>query len=146
LNDYFEAEHPELPKFEVKARPRLRVPLGLRNIGIDLRFGIRLGVAGIDLWFWRGSSLPIWHSVRASPGEYNQLINDVWVFEQLEERTRLRMFVARPIANVRDPSSWVAVYKWLGEKLAGVCDDIAAKLRSEMDNDLTPSVSCETVM
>jgi hypothetical protein len=61
LSEYLELEHPELPKFDIKARPSVRVPSGLRNIGIDLRFGIRDSFAGIYIWFWRGSSLPIWH-------------------------------------------------------------------------------------
>jgi hypothetical protein len=125
LSDHLEAEHPELPKVEVKPRSRLRVPLGLRNIGIDLRFGVRLGIAGID----------IWHLVRESPADYNSLTNQLWTFEQIEERSRLRMFIEKPIPDIRDESSWGVVYEWFGEKLTVVCGEVAAKLRAEIDKD-----------
>jgi hypothetical protein len=133
LSEYLETDHPELPKFDIKARPSVRVPLGLRNIGVDLRFGIRDSFAGIYIWFWRGSSLPIWHLIRKSPAAYDSLIGEVWRFEQIEGRTRLRMSVEKPIADLRDERSWASVYQWLAEKLEVVCGDVATKLRAEMD-------------
>lgn len=133
LSEYLEMEHPELPKFDIKPSPSVRVPSGLRNIGFDLRFGIRDSFAGIYIWFWRGSSLPIWHLIRQSPAVYNSLIDDVWKFEQIEGRTRLRMSVEKPIADLRDEGSWADVYQWLAQKLVVVCGDVTAKLRAEMD-------------
>jgi Protein of unknown function DUF262/Protein of unknown function (DUF1524)/Domain of unknown function (DUF4268) len=133
LNDYLVAEHPDLPDFEARPNWRIRLPSGLRHIGFDLRFNLRHQHAGIDVWFWREASLPVWERIRQSPEEYNALVGEEWEFEQVEGRTRARMFVNQTSTDLRNESSWADVYRWLGEKLSLVYERVAPKLRDEMD-------------
>lgn len=133
LNDYLVAEHPDLPDFEARPSWRIRLPSGLRHIGFELRFNLRHQHAGIDVWFWREASLPVWESIRQSPEEYNALVGEEWRFEQVEGRPRARMFVNQPSTDLRNESSWADVYRWLGEKLSLVYERVAPKLRYEMD-------------
>lgn len=133
LNDYLVAEHPDLPDFEARPSWTIRLPSGLRHIGFELRFNLRHQHAGIDVWFWREASLPVWERIRQSPEEYNALVGEVWGFEQVEGRLRARMFVNQPSTDLRNESSWADVYRWLGEKLSLVYERVAPKLRDEMD-------------
>jgi|CXWL01.1.fsa_nt_gi hypothetical protein len=133
LNDYLVAEHPDLPDFEARPSWRIRLPSGLRHIGFELRFNLRHQHVGIDVWFWREASLPVWERIRQSPEEYNALLGEEWGFEQVEGRLRARMFVSQPSTDLRNEPSWGDVYRWLGEKLSLVYERVAPKLRSEMD-------------
>lgn len=133
LNDYLVAEHPELPDFEGRPTWTIRLPSGIRHIGFELRLGLRQGSAGIDIWFWREASFPVWDRIRAAPDAYNELVCAEWGFEQVEGRQRARMFIDRPAENLRSESSWPEVYRWLGEKLSLVYERVAARLREEMD-------------
>lgn len=133
LNDYLVAEHPDLPDFEARPSWTIRVPSGIRHIGIELRLGLRQGKAGIDVWFWREGSFPVWERIRATPDAYNELVNTVWGFEQVEGRQRGRMFIDLPVVDLRNESSWPEVYQWLGQKLSLIYERIAPKLREELD-------------
>lgn len=135
LNDYLVAEHPDLPDFEARPSWTIRLPSGLRHIGFELRFSLRHQHAGIDVWFWREASLPVWERIRESPEEYNALLGAEWEFEQVEGRPRARMFVNRAAADLRNESSWADVYRWLGEKLSLLYERVAPKLRDEMDRN-----------
>jgi len=135
LNDYLVAEHPDLPDFEARPSWTIRLPSGLRHIGFELRFNLRHQHAGIDVWFWREASLPVWERIRQSPEEYNALVGEVWGFEQVEGRPRARMFVNQTSTDLRNESSWAVVYRWLGEKLSLVYERVAPKLRVEMDRN-----------
>ena len=66
LTDYLATEHPDLPDFEVRPSWTIRLPSGIRHIGIELRFSIRHRHAGIDISFWRDTSLPIWERIRVN--------------------------------------------------------------------------------
>jgi hypothetical protein len=143
LNDYLVAEHPDLPNFEVRPSWTIRLPSGIRHIGIELRFSLRHQHAGIDIWFWRDASFRIWERIRASPNPYNELVNTEWDFEQVEGRSRARMFVNRSVTDLRRESSWLEVYRWLGEKLSLVYEKVAPRLRGEMDRN--EAASAETV-
>jgi Protein of unknown function (DUF1524) len=92
LNDYLAGEHPELPSFEARPSWTIRLPSGVRHIGIDLRFSLRHSYVGIDLWFWREASLSVWQRIAGSSDEFNQLLGSQWEFEQIEGRSRARMF------------------------------------------------------
>jgi hypothetical protein len=133
LNDYLVAEHPDLPNFEARPSWTIRLPSGLRHIGFDLRFSLRHQHAGIDVWFWREASLPVWERIRESPEEYNALIGAQWEFEQVEGRPRGRMFVNQSAADLRNESSWAEVYRWIGDNLSLVYERVAPKLRNAMD-------------
>ncbi|OQW62436.1 MAG: hypothetical protein BVN28_05245 [Nitrospira sp. ST-bin4] len=133
LSDYLVAEHPELPDFEARPSWTIRVPSGIRHIGIELRLGLRQGKAGIDVWFWREGSFPLWEGIRATPDAYNELVNTVWGFDQVEGRQRGRMFIDLPVVELRNESSWPEVYQWLGQKLSLIYERIAPKLRAELD-------------
>jgi hypothetical protein len=104
----------------------------LRHIGFELRFGLRHGNVGIDVWFWREASIPIWRLIRQAPDEYNSLINAAWEFEQIEGQPRGRMSVSQE-ADVREESSWPEVYRWLGVTLSLVYARVVPKLREQMD-------------
>jgi uncharacterized protein with ParB-like and HNH nuclease domain len=132
LSDYLASEHPELPHFEARPGWTIRIPSGLRHIGFELRFGLRHGNVGIDVWFWREASIPIWRLIRQAPDEYNSLINAAWEFEQIEGQPRGRMSVSQE-ADVREESSWPEVYRWLGVTLSLVYARVVPKLREQMD-------------
>jgi len=102
-------------------------------VGIELRFGLRHGLAGIDVWFWREASLPIWEQARQSPNRYNDLVSANWSFEQIEGRTRVRMFLDQPVANLRNEAEWPEIYRWIGEKLSLVYERLVPNLREAMD-------------
>jgi hypothetical protein len=133
LNDYLVAEHPDLPDFEARPSWTIRLPSGIRHIGIELRFSLRHDHAGIDVWFWREASLPLWERIRLAPKPYNDALNTEWEFEQVEGRPRARMFVNLTTANLRNESSWPEIYKWLGERLSLVYERVAPMLREGMD-------------
>lgn len=132
LNEYLVGEHPELPSFEPRPNWTIRVPSGLRHVGFELRFGLRQGTAGIDVWFWREPSFIVWDRIRQAPDEYNAAIGTDWVFDRLEGHARAVMSINRS-GELRDESSWPDLYRWLGEKLSLLYELVAPKLRAEMD-------------
>lgn len=135
LNDYLVAEHPDLPDFEARTSPTMRLPSGIRHIGFELQFSLRHGHAGIDVWFWRETSLPLWERIRQSPEQYNALVDEKWSFERAEGRPRASMSINIPSDELRNESSWAAVHQWLGEKLSLVYERVGPRLREEMDRE-----------
>jgi Protein of unknown function (DUF1524)/Domain of unknown function (DUF4268) len=133
LNDYLVAEHPDLPDFEARPNWTVRLPSGIRHIGLELRFSLRHCHAGIDVWFWREASFPLWESIRLTPATYNAIVDGHWEFEQVEGRSRARIFINKAISDVRSESSWQELYRWLGEKLSLVYEKVIPRLREEMD-------------
>jgi hypothetical protein len=133
LNDYLVAEHPDLPDFEARPNWTIRLPSGIRHVGLELRLSLRHGLAGIDLWFWREASFPLWDRIRTSPKLYNDFVDAQWGFEQLQDRLRGRMYLDHAVADLRNESSWPDVYRWLGEKLSLVYERVTPTLRKEMD-------------
>ena len=132
LNDYLVAEYPELPDFDVKPSWTIRLPSGVRHIGFELRFSLRHH-AGVDVWFWRDASIPVWEAISREPATWNDLIGGVWEFDQVEGRTRVRVFLNQPLQDARNEASWPEVYPWFGEKLSLLYEKVAPKLREEMD-------------
>jgi hypothetical protein len=132
LNDFLVAEHPDLPDFDARQSWTIRVPSGLRHIGFELRYGLRHRNVGIDVWFWRAASMPLWQRIRQHPDSYNELIGTTWEFEQVEGQERARMSLSRE-ADVRDESSWPALYQWFGETLSLLYERVAPKLRDDME-------------
>ncbi len=133
LNDYLVAEHPDLPDFEARPNWTIRLPSGIRHIGFELRFSLRHHHAGIDVWFWRDASIPVWELIHNEPAAWNALIGAEWEFEQVEGRTRVRMFIDHSLTDLRIEASWPEVYPWLGEKLSLLYERVAPKLREAMD-------------
>jgi hypothetical protein len=133
LNDFLAAEHPDIPRFDPRPSWTIRLPSGVRHIGLELRFSLRHDYAGIDVWFWRDASLPVWDRIRQAPEEYNELFGAEWSFGQTEGRSRARMFVTLPMRDPRNASTWPAVYAWLGERLSRLQERILPRLRLEMD-------------
>lgn len=133
LVDQLLAGHPELPEFEARTAWTVRLPSGIRHIGFQLRLGLRKGAAGIDIWFWREASLPVWQAIRAEPAVFNKLVGDEWSFEQVEGRQRARMFLDCAVEYLRDEATWPDLYRWFGEKLSLVYEKLAPRLRAEMD-------------
>jgi len=133
LNDFLVTERPDLPNFELRPSSTIRLPSGIRHVGIELRLGLRHNHAGIDLWFWREASLPLWERVRVSPMSYNELVAATWRFEQVEGRPRARMFIDQPVTDIRKETSWPEIYRWIGEKLSLIYETVIPKLREEMD-------------
>ena len=106
LNDFLVAEYPDLPDFEARPSWTIRLPSGLRHIGFEVHFNLRRQRVGIDLWFWREASLPVWERIRQLPQEYNSLVGTEWEFEQIEGRSRARMFINQSVTDLRNTSSW----------------------------------------
>jgi hypothetical protein len=132
LCDYLATEHPELPDFDPRPNLTIRIPSGIRHIGVDLRFGLKQNQVGVDVWFWREASLPVWEHIRGNQDVFNAIIDDVWFLEISEDTPRAWMSVNQK-ADLRDESCWPDLYRWLGEKLSLLYTDIAPKLREEMN-------------
>jgi hypothetical protein len=116
LNDYLVAEHPDLPDFEPRPNWTIRLPSGLRHVGFELRFSLRHDHAGIDVWFWRVASIPVWEAISREPDVWNALIGAVWEFDQVEGRTRARMFLNQSLRDARNEATWPDVYPWFTRK------------------------------
>lgn len=112
LSDYLAAEHPELPKFEARPTWTIRLPSGIRHVGFDLRLGLRQKTVGIDLWFWRAASRPVWDRIRKAPESYDALMGTSWNFEPFDGTDRACMSVERPAEELRSDSTWPELYKW----------------------------------
>jgi Protein of unknown function DUF262/Protein of unknown function (DUF1524)/Domain of unknown function (DUF4268) len=138
LSDYLVSEHPELPNFEPGQSWTIRLPSGVRHIGLELRFALRQQSIAIEVWFWREASFPVWEEIRHAPGEFNSLVGAKWEFEQVEGQCRGRMSVSQVTEKVRNESSWSDLYRWLGEKLSIVYEGILPKLRRAMDRHESP--------
>lgn len=132
LNDYLVTEHPDLPDPEARQSWTIRLPSGLRHIGFELRYGLRHSNIGIDIWFWRAASMPTWERIQQDPEPLNTLVGAAWELERIEGQERARMSLSLE-ADVRDESSWPALYQWFGEKLSLVYDHVAPRLRAEME-------------
>ena len=75
----------------------------------------------------------MWEKIRNAPQPWNALVQFDWGFEQVEGRTRARMYLDKPVEDLRNESSWPEVFQWFGEKLSLVYGLIAPKLREEME-------------
>lgn len=133
LNLHLAAKYPNLPTFESRPRPTIRIPSGIRHIGVELRLGLRHENVGIDVWFWREASLPLWNIIRRTPQPYNNLIDATWIFEQVEGRDEACMFINQAASDLRNESSWPTVYTWIGAKLSLVYEGVVPLLRVEME-------------
>lgn len=133
LNDFLASEHPDMARFEPRPSWTVRLPSGVRHIGLDLRFSLRHDYAGVDVWFWREASLPLWERIRQAPEAYDELLGAKLAFGQIEGRSRARMFVTLHMEDPRNPSSWPPVYAWLGERLSLLQERVLPRLRLEMD-------------
>jgi hypothetical protein len=97
LSEYLAAEHPWVPHIDIRPNWTLRLSSGLRHVGFELRFSLRHDAVGIDIWFWRAASRPLWERIRAAPAEYDTLIGESWNFEPVEGRSgRACTSITRP--------------------------------------------------
>ncbi len=140
LSDYLAAEHPQIPQFEARPSWTIRLPSGIRHVGLDLRLGLRQKTVGIDLWFWRAVSRHVWDRIRAAPESYDKLMGTSWNFEPIEGTDRAVMSVEQAADDLRSDSTWPELYKWFGHNLSLLYQDIAPKLREEFDRAGAPSV------
>ena len=85
------------------------------------------------MWFWWDASVPVWEAISKEPAVWNALIAAVWEFDQVEGRTRVRIFLNQTLRDARNEASWPEVYPWFGEKLTLLYEKVAPKLREEMD-------------
>jgi uncharacterized protein with ParB-like and HNH nuclease domain len=132
LSDYLISEYPDLPNFDARPYSAIRLPSGLRHIGLEIRFGLRQRNVGIDVWFWRETSMPIWRRIRQAPGPYSDLVDANWDFEQIEGQERARMSLSYE-AEVRNQALWPKLYSWIGEKLLLLYQRVVPVLRQEME-------------
>jgi uncharacterized protein with ParB-like and HNH nuclease domain len=132
LGEHLVAEHPELPEIEARTNWTVRLPSSIRHVGFELRFAIKQNAAGIDIWFWREASLPIWEAIRAEPKPFDDLVATEWAFEQVEGRPRARMFIEFKARSLRDEAEWPAIFRWLGEKLSVLYEQVTPRLQVEM--------------
>jgi hypothetical protein len=68
LNDYLVAEYPDCPNIDVRPSWIRRLPSGLRHIGFEIHFNLRRQYVGIDVWFWRQASFPVWKKFASHHG------------------------------------------------------------------------------
>jgi len=132
LSDYLQSEHQAL-KFEPRPVWTIRLASSVRHVGIETRLGLRDGVVGIDLWFWREESMPVWRKLKDAPGQVDGLVGSTWSFEQIKDRERARMSIELPMKQIRDPSAWPSAFEWLGGKLTVIYEKLVPLLREEME-------------
>jgi hypothetical protein len=89
-------------------------------------------VVGIDVWFWRAASIPVWERIQREPDAYNAIVGETWAFEPIEGRDRARMFLDQPADDLRDETTWPHHHKWFADKLSVLYGKIAPKLRQEI--------------
>jgi hypothetical protein len=133
LSDYLIAEHPELPKLEPRQSWTIRLPSGVRHIGLELRFALRDQNVGVDIWFWRDASFPLWEKIKATPEEFNGLIKGNWEFERVDGKSRGRMSINQA-GETRKEAAWGDLYPWLSDKLSLVYGQVLPKLGAAMDH------------
>ena len=133
LSDILAADYPQIPPFDARAGWVLRLTSGIRHIGFKVRMGLRQKVVGIDIWFWRAASFPVWERIRQAPASYDTIVGASWGFEPINGRDRARMFLDRGADNLRDESTWPQHHKWFGDNLLLLYEKIAPLLRDEMD-------------
>lgn len=133
LNDYLSAEFPEIPHLEAKPSWNIRIASGVRHIGFDLRLGLRHSNVGIDVWFWRAASRPVWEIIRSDTASYDSAMQDTWHFESIEGREKVRMYIDRAALELRNESTWPDLHRWFGEVLERLYREVVPKLRADMD-------------
>jgi hypothetical protein len=141
LNDYLAVEYPQIPQVEARPDWTLRLPSGIRHVGFELRLGLRHKIVGIDVWFWRAASRPVWDRIQTAPQTYDALIGAKWSFEPIEGRERARMFLDRPAEDLRSDSTWPELDEWFGDNVSLLYGKIAPKLQEEFDQVDTPPVA-----
>jgi uncharacterized protein with ParB-like and HNH nuclease domain len=134
LSDYLAAEYTQIPTFDVRASWAIRLTSGIRHIGFEIRMGLRHKVVGIDIWFWRAASIPVWERIRAAPQTCDRIVGTSWSFESVDGRDRTRMFLDRPAEDLRDETTWPLHHKWFAENLCLLYEKIAPELRKELEN------------
>jgi hypothetical protein len=140
LNDYLAVEYPEVPQVEARPSWTLRLPSGIRHVGFELRLGLRHKIVGVDIWFWRAASRPIWDRIRTAPQTYDALVGARWSFESVDGRERARMFLDRPADDLRSDSTWPELYEWFGENVSLLYERIVPELQEKFDRaDASPA-------
>lgn len=134
LHDYLQNECPIVPDFDPRPVWTVRLPSSIRHIGIEVRLGLRNQAVGIDIWFWREESMPLWNDIRSASTAYDVVIGDTWRFEQIKERPRARMYIELPIEQLRTPSSWPKAQEWIGSKLVLAYEKLFPILREKMES------------
>ena len=133
LNEYLVDTHPELPDFEARPSRTIRLPSGIRLVGVDLRFGLRDNQVGVDVWFWNEKSFPVLEAAQHSGGEFDALLGMKWEYGRVEGRNRGWMSANIRCDNLRDESTWVDVYARVGKILAAIFERVAPRIRQELD-------------
>ncbi|MGH6827862.1 MAG: DUF262 domain-containing protein [Rhizomicrobium sp.] len=132
LHDYLRSECPIIPDFEPRPVWTVRLPSSIRHIGIETRLGLKNHVIGIDIWFWREESTSLWEEIKAAPDAYNDLVGDVWKFEQIKEGPRARMYIEAPVEQLRNPATWPKAQEWFGKNLVAIYEKVFPVLRDKM--------------
>jgi len=132
LHDYLQSECPNIPDFDPRPVWTVRLPSSIRHIGIEVRLGLRIQAVGIDIWFWREESMPLWNDIRSASTEYDTVVGATWHFEQIKDRPRARMYIELPVEQLRNPSSWPVAQEWIGSKLVLAYEKLFPILREKM--------------
>ena len=132
LHDYLQTENLAIPDFEVRPVWTVRLPSSIRHVGIEARLGLRNHVVGIDIWFWREHSMPLWQEIKSAPGSYDDIVGQHWRFEQLGERPRAMMTIELLVDHIRNPGSWPDAHEWMGRKLVVIYEKLLPILRQRM--------------
>jgi len=133
LSEYLAANYPTLPKFEARPSRTIRLPSGVRLVGIDLRFGLRDNQVGVDVWFWQEKSFTVWERIRANSSEFDTLLGMKWEFDRVADKNRGWMSANFSSNDLRDETAWDDLYVRLGKTLAAIFEHVAPRLRDEMD-------------
>lgn len=133
LAEYLAEADSAIPRLEPRQFRNIRLPSGIRHIGVEARHMVRPGEVAVDVYFWRAASAAVWERLKDDPAEANAAINDVWGFELLAEdgRNLPRMSVSRAVDS-DDESEWPALYAWFSQKLSLLYQHVLPVLRDEM--------------
>jgi hypothetical protein len=124
--------YPEMPDLSPRPFATVRLASAVRHIGVEARLSLRHDLVGLDIWFWREESFPLWEHLKGDHQEMDTLVDATWQFDQVEGKSRGRMYLDHPSPDVREAANWPKAHQWMGEKLNLVFGRIMPRLREEM--------------
>lgn len=131
FDDYLHKAHPELPRIEPGSSRSVRLKSSIPRIVLEVRFKVSSSSVHVDVEFHR-RAFRLWVKLRDAPQAVNELIDDVWTFQQSPKGTYGWMTVSRDMPD-GGVQHWPSLYGWLGQKLANLYRAVVPYLSQELE-------------